>query len=89
MTGADLIVIVWLVLSALVGLRRGFAAQVLALVGFAAGAWVGSRLAPYALSDSARAEWEPVARAGRCGDRRRAGAGRDQRRSQTPFAAGC
>jgi S1-C subfamily serine protease len=60
-TGADLIVIVWLTLSALVGLRRGFAAQVLALAGFAAGAWVGSRLAPYALSDSARAEWEPVA----------------------------
>jgi hypothetical protein len=60
-TGADVIVIVWLTLSALVGLRRGFAAQVLALAGFAAGAWVGSRLAPYALSDSARAEWEPVA----------------------------
>ena len=56
-----MIVIVWLTLSALVGLRRGFAAQVLALAGFAAGAWLGSRLAPYALSDSARAEWEPVA----------------------------
>ena len=56
-----MIVIVWLTLSALIGLRRGFAAQVLALAGFAAGAWVGSRLAPYALSDSARAEWQPVA----------------------------
>jgi len=39
-TGADVIVIVWLTLSALVGLRRGFAAQVLALAGFAAGAWL-------------------------------------------------
>jgi S1-C subfamily serine protease len=61
MTGADLIVIVWISLSALIGFRRGFAAQALSLAGFAAGAWIGSRLAPHALSDSARDDWKPVA----------------------------
>jgi len=48
-------------LSALIGYRRGLVAQALALVGFAAGAWVGSRLAPHALSTSARLTWQPVA----------------------------
>jgi uncharacterized membrane protein required for colicin V production len=60
-TGADLIVIVWVVLSALVGFRRGLAAQTLALGGFALGAWVGSRVAPHALSPGARVDWQPVA----------------------------
>ncbi|MDX6522627.1 MAG: hypothetical protein QOI17_140 [Gaiellales bacterium] len=61
MTGADLIVIVWVMLSALVGFRRGLAAQALALGGFAVGAWVGSRVAPHALSPGARVHWQPVA----------------------------
>jgi S1-C subfamily serine protease len=60
-TATDVVVIVWVVLSALVGYRRGLIAQALALVGFAAGAWVGSRIAPHALSTSARLTWQPVA----------------------------
>ena len=60
-TLADVIVIAWVAISALVGFRRGLAAQALALGGFAAGAWVGSRLAPHALSASARVDWAPVA----------------------------
>lgn len=61
MTIADVIVIAWVAISALVGFRRGLAAQALALGGFAVGAWVGSRLAPHALSASARVDWSPVA----------------------------
>ena len=60
-TGADVIVIVWVLLSAMIGFRRGLAAQALSLIGFAVGAWIGSRLAPQALSDSARLDWQPVA----------------------------
>jgi S1-C subfamily serine protease len=60
-TIADVIVIGWVSISAVVGFRRGLAAQALALGGFALGAWVGSRLAPHALSPSARADWSPVA----------------------------
>jgi S1-C subfamily serine protease len=60
-TLADVIVVAWVAISALVGFRRGLAAQALALGGFAAGAWVGSRLAPHALSASARVDWAPVA----------------------------
>jgi len=57
-------VIVWVVLSALVGYRRGLAAQALSLGGFAVGAWVGSRLAPHALSTGAQLTWQPVAALG-------------------------
>src|SRR5262249_23241309 len=60
-TIADVIVIAWVAISAVVGFRRGLAAQALALGGFALGAWVGSRLAPDALSPSARVDWAPVA----------------------------
>lgn len=61
MTVTDAVVIAWVVLSGLVGYRRGLAAQALALAGFAAGAWVGSRLAPHALSANAQLTWQPVA----------------------------
>jgi S1-C subfamily serine protease len=60
-TAADVIVILWVAMSALVGFRRGLAAQALALGGFALGAWVGSRLAPHALTSGARVDWQPVA----------------------------
>ena len=61
MTLTDAVVIGWVLLSAVVGYRRGLAAQALALAGFAAGAWVGARLAPHALSANARVTWQPVA----------------------------
>ncbi len=61
MSLADVIVILWVAISALVGFRRGLTAQALALGGFALGAWVGSRLAPHALSTSERVDWQPVA----------------------------
>lgn len=61
MTRVDFLVIVWIVLSAAIGFRRGLVGQALALGGFALGALVGSRLGPHALSSGAREAWQPVA----------------------------
>ncbi len=61
MTRVDLVVIVWVALSAAIGFRRGLVGQALALGGFALGALIGSRVGPYALSAGARESWQPVA----------------------------
>jgi S1-C subfamily serine protease len=60
-TRVDFLVIVWVVLSAAIGFRRGLVGQALALGGFALGALIGSRLGPHALSSGAREAWQPVA----------------------------
>jgi len=57
----DALVIAWLVITALVGLRRGFTGQAVALIGFAIGAIIGSRLAPALLSGGDRSPWKPIA----------------------------
>jgi len=55
------LVIAWLAITALVGLRRGFTGQAVALIGFAIGAIIGSRLAPALLSGGDRSPWKPIA----------------------------
>jgi len=57
----DLVVLVWVFLAALTGLRRGMVAQLTALIGFGVGALIGSRVAPHLLSGSDRSLWVPVA----------------------------
>ncbi len=61
MTRVDLLVIVWVGLSAAIGFRRGLVGQALALGGFAVGALIGSRIGPHLLSSGARESWQPVA----------------------------
>lgn len=60
MGAVDLLVIAWLVTTALVGLRRGLAGQLVALAGFAVGAVIGSRVAPLLLHGGDRSPWRPI-----------------------------
>ena len=46
--------------TALVGLRRGLAGQLVALAGFAVGAVIGSRVAPLLLHGGDRSPWRPI-----------------------------
>jgi S1-C subfamily serine protease len=57
----DLIVIAWVVVSAVLGARRGLVANVLGLAGFAVGALLGARLAPHLLSGGSQSTWLPMA----------------------------
>jgi S1-C subfamily serine protease len=61
MTSVDVVVVIWVALSAAMGLRRGLIGQALALAGFAVGAFIGSRIGPHMLSPSTRTGWQPVA----------------------------
>jgi S1-C subfamily serine protease len=58
MTGIDWVILGAVVLLALFGWAQGFLAGVLALAGFAAGAWLGTRLAPLVLEDGS--PWAPA-----------------------------
>ena len=60
MTGIDWVIIGAVVLLALFGWAQGFVAGALALVGFAAGAWLGTRLAPLVLADGRDSPWAPA-----------------------------
>jgi S1-C subfamily serine protease len=60
MTGVDWVIIGAVVLLALFGWAQGFVAGALALVGFAAGAWLGTRVAPLVLSDGRDSAWAPA-----------------------------
>ncbi|MGH2949369.1 MAG: MarP family serine protease [Solirubrobacteraceae bacterium] len=60
MTGIDWVILGAVVLLALFGWAQGFVAGALALVGFAAGAWLGTRLAPLVLSDGRESVWAPA-----------------------------
>jgi S1-C subfamily serine protease len=57
----DLIVIAWILVSAVLGARRGLVANVLGLAGFAIGALVGARIAPHLLSGGSNSTWLPFA----------------------------
>jgi S1-C subfamily serine protease len=57
-TGIDWVIIGAVMLLALFGWAQGFVAGALALVGFAAGAWLGTRLAPLVLADDSA--WAPA-----------------------------
>lgn len=61
MGAIDLIVIAWVVVSAVLGARRGLVANVLGLAGFAVGALLGARLAPHLLSGGTQSTWLPMA----------------------------
>jgi S1-C subfamily serine protease len=59
-TGIDWVILGAVVLLALFGWAQGFLAGVLALVGFAAGAWLGTRLAPLVLEGGSESQWAPA-----------------------------
>jgi S1-C subfamily serine protease len=61
MGAVDLIVIVWVAVSAVLGARRGLVVNVLGLAGFAVGALAGARLAPHLLHGGSRSTWLPMA----------------------------
>ena len=60
MTGIDWVIIGAVVLLALFGWAQGFIAGALALVGFAAGAWLGTRVAPLVLEGGRESTWAPA-----------------------------
>jgi S1-C subfamily serine protease len=59
-TGIDWVIIGAVVLLALFGWAQGFVSGALALVGFAAGAWLGTRVAPLVLADGRGSTWAPA-----------------------------
>lgn len=61
MNFADGIAIVVVLVAAFGGLRRGLVLSAFSLVGLAAGAYVGSRLAPHVLHGGSSSKWTPVA----------------------------
>lgn len=61
MSFADLLVVLLVAAAAAYGAARGLAVQLLSLVGLAAGAFVGSRIAPHLLSGGSSSAWVPVA----------------------------
>jgi S1-C subfamily serine protease len=60
MTGVDWIIVGLLLLLALFGWAQGFVTGALALVGFALGAWLGTRLAGLVLPDGSRNPYAPA-----------------------------
>jgi S1-C subfamily serine protease len=60
MTGVDWIIVGLLLLLALFGWAQGFVTGALALIGFALGAWLGTRLAGLVLSDGSRSPYAPA-----------------------------
>ena len=60
MTGLDWIVLGVVILLALFGWAQGFVTGALALVGFAIGAWVGTRVGPLVLPDGRDSGWAPA-----------------------------
>jgi Trypsin-like peptidase domain/Colicin V production protein len=60
MTGVDWIIVGLLLLLALFGWAQGFVTGALALIGFALGAWLGTRLAGVLLPDGSRSPYAPA-----------------------------
>ena len=60
MTGVDWIIVGLLLLLALFGWAQGFVTGALALIGFALGAWLGTRLAGLVLPDGSRNPYAPA-----------------------------
>ena len=59
-----MLLILWLVVAGLAGLRRGFTGQIVGLIGFALGALLGARIAPHLLSGGNLSPWQPMAALG-------------------------
>jgi S1-C subfamily serine protease len=60
MTGVDWLIVGIVLLLALFGWAQGFVAGALALAGFAAGAWIGTRVGPLVLHDGRSSPWSPA-----------------------------
>ena len=60
MTGLDWIIVVFTVLMALWGYAQGLIVGALSLVGFAVGAFAGSRLTPLLLSEGDQSPYAPL-----------------------------
>jgi S1-C subfamily serine protease len=60
LTGIDWVIVGAVVLLGLFGWAQGFVAGILALVGFAAGAWFGTRIAPLVLEGGRESTWAPA-----------------------------
>ncbi len=60
MTGVDWLIVGIVVLLGLFGWAQGFVAGFLALVGFALGAYLGTRIGPLVLSDGRHSPWAPA-----------------------------
>jgi S1-C subfamily serine protease len=60
-TLGDAIAIVFVLLAALIGMRKGLIASALSLVGIAVGALIGARLAPHLLSNGDSSPYTPLA----------------------------
>jgi hypothetical protein len=58
---ADAVAVVVVLVAAFGGLRRGLVLSAFSLVGLAAGAYVGSRVAPHVLHGGSTSTWTPVA----------------------------
>ena len=58
---ADAVALVVVLVAAFGGLRRGLVLSAFSLVGLAAGAYVGSRVAPHVLHGGSNSTWTPVA----------------------------
>jgi S1-C subfamily serine protease len=59
-TGIDWLILGIVLLLALFGWAQGFVAGALALLGFAFGAWLGTRIGPLVLHDGRRSPWAPA-----------------------------
>jgi S1-C subfamily serine protease len=59
-TGIDWVILGAVALLALFGWAQGFIAGALALAGFAAGAWLATRLAPVVLPEADESQWAPA-----------------------------
>jgi len=60
MTPLDWVIVAVAAVALLVGFRRGLIVGALTLVGFAAGAFAGARLAPALLSEGSQSPWSPL-----------------------------
>lgn len=61
MTTVDWVALVFVALTAVLGLRKGLIASALSLAGIVVGAFVGARLAPHLLSGGSSSPWTPLA----------------------------
>src|SRR3954463_16773649 len=59
-TGIDWLIVGVILLLALFGWAQGFVAGALALIGFAVGAWLGTRIGPLVLDEGRRSPWSPA-----------------------------
>jgi S1-C subfamily serine protease len=60
MTSLDWVIVAFAALLAFYGYRQGFIVGALSLIGFAAGAFIGTRLAPLVLSNGSRSPYAPL-----------------------------